>query len=92
MFDRFRQAKQRHRWGDEVYVDAPSGVDPLDEVVFGRADDLSWLSISVIEPFDLDVSGAPTTGQWWRSVGDQLIAAAYQHSAVDYDVALREWV
>lgn len=57
------------------------------------SDELSWLSIAVLEPFDLDLAdpAQQSAHQWWASVSDQLISAAFQHSALDYEVTLKTW-
>ncbi len=55
-------------------------------------DELSWLTIAVLDPVELPgpmLSGGAE--RWWRSVGDQLINAALQLSAQDWEVTFRPW-
>ena len=56
-------------------------------------DELSWLSIAIIEPFDLDLVDrvGHSAHRWWDSVGDRLVTAALQHLALDYEVTLKSW-
>jgi hypothetical protein len=56
-------------------------------------DELSWLSVAVFEPFDLDLTDRSqrSAHQWWASVGDQLISSAFQFSAHDYEVTSKSW-
>lgn len=58
-------------------------------------DELSWLTIAVIEPFEFDPDEpelfGPRAQLWWVSVSDQLVGAAFQYSALDYEVTVRSW-
>ena len=58
------------------------------------ADELTWLSVIVTEPFEPSIRPGlsdRSARRWWRSVGDQLIGAALQYSAADYEVIERPW-
>lgn len=58
------------------------------------ADELTWLSIIVTEPFEpghWPGLSDRSARRWWGSVGDQLIGAALQYSAADYEVIERPW-
>lgn len=79
-------------FGDELLDHAPPLTTPVrwgDPAV----DELTWLTIAVTEPFDLTLGDHAGGGarRWWESVGDELISAAFQRSALDFEVTMRSW-
>lgn len=76
--------------GDERDAAAPLAGPIRWEALAG--DELSWLTIAVLDP--VGPAGPMLLGgaeRWWRSVGDQLVNAALQESAQDFEVTFRPW-